>query len=180
MLNEILSILCFQSFIKLFDLSQIKEEITMSKENAEKFLEFIGKNPEILKESGEYYKDQTDPTELLSEFAKAKGFEVEPFELKEVMETSDETSDVLNDDDLENVAGGAMSARTKSRLRQSARGSLSELCRGFAEAMKSGADFSDPKTYIGIGLNSIATGIDAYDGIGIEGTPGTPGTPESK
>lgn len=175
MLNEILSILCFQSFIKLFNLSQIKEEITMSKENAIKFCELMGKNPEILKEGEKHDKGQGDVYAIFSELAKEKGFDCTASELKEVMEDAQKGTSELGDDDLEDVAGGA-AGRRRSKTEKGILAAIAGIG-GALEGMGNAAgkdgkiDWSNPTTYgkiLGGGINKGVTSWSSDDDDGDE------------
>ncbi len=99
--------LCFQNSIKLFSLSQIKEEITMSKENAIKFFKLSIENPELLEEAKKH-SDAENFCDALSKVAKEKGFECSAKELEETMNVlSKLDSSEISEDDLESVAGGS-------------------------------------------------------------------------
>ena len=148
-----LAILCFQSFIKLFSLFQIKEEITVSKENAKKFCELIGSNPTILKECEKYGKDQSDIYEIYSKLAKAKGFDCTASELKDAAKPYEN----MNDDDLAAVSGGG---KTEQAI-------LSGLCAlsAFGAAILKSKDkdgninWKDPSLYMGGSMAALGAGM---------------------
>ncbi len=100
--------LCFQSFIKLFSLYQKRGEITMSKENAEKFLKLINEDHKLSEEAKKCIEGGKISCETLSKLAKENKLECSSKELEEAMDsmTSQQDSGELDDSDLESVAGG--------------------------------------------------------------------------
>ena len=82
----------------------------MSKENAIKFLEFLGKHPEVVQEGKKYDDGKTDMYVIASKVAKDKGYECTAKEIKEAMEMVKKDSSEMSEDNLENVAGGWSSA----------------------------------------------------------------------
>ena len=141
----------------------------MSKENVVKFLEFLGKNPEIVQEGKKYDDGKGDMSLIMSKLAKDKGFEFTASEFKEAMEEAEKHGSKMSEDDLANVAGGA---NTEQWV-----GYGLERFQGMLEGMLNSADkdgkinWKDAKTYIHIAAGGLK-GSQYIPG----GTP-TPGTP---
>ena len=136
----------------------------MSKENAIKFCELIGKNPEILKEGEKHDKGQGDVYVIFSDLAKEKGFDCEASELKEVMDQAQNTTSELDIDDLENVAGGAAKRTTTEKSLLITLQTLGGALKGLSEsADKDGKiHWRNVSTYTNICGNAISEGTNAW------------------
>ena len=92
---------------KLFSLHQIKEEITMSKENAIEFFKLTVEKPELLDEAKKH-DDAENFYDALSKIAKEKDLECSPEEIEEAESMMSRlSSGELDESDLESVAGGS-------------------------------------------------------------------------
>ena len=135
----------------------------MSKENAKKFCELVGRNPEILKECEKYDKGQSDIYEVYSELAKAKGLNCTARELKDV----EKPSENMSDDDLAAVSGGAS-------VEQGIMAGLSALSAFGGAIMNSRGkngkiNWKDPNLYISGGMAALGAGVGAWMNYGNNG-----------